>query len=68
MFESHARFARDGEFAVKTRANFRGAHAPRMLAIAPSRVRTSDLEKISAEAPKSVREARALPGESGSRR
>ena len=52
----------------------RGAHAPRVLAIAPSRSRTFQAtlavgtKRISARAPKSAREARALPRTSASPR
>jgi len=41
---------------------FWGAHAPRVLAIAPSRSRTFTIsEKISARAPKSAREGACAP-------
>ena len=47
-------------------SEFRGAHAPRVLAIAPPRSRTSsaltNTKSVLAKAPKPAREPRALPG------
>jgi hypothetical protein len=42
-------------------ANLRGARAPRVPAIAPSRSRTFRQKDIAARAPQLTREARALP-------
>jgi len=45
----------------KRERKFRGAHAPRVLAMAPSPLRTFLGETNFGGAPKSAREARALP-------